>query len=209
MVCKSSSIFFMRVFMNTVAIYLHDGFADWEIAYVLPFLRISHYNIITFSEAENKIHSMGGLTLLPDTTIELIDWNTVNLLVLPGGESWSDLSCHHCISHLFPKLEKKGITIAAICAATFGLARSGILNNIYHTSNSLEQLKYYAPDYTGENHYINSLAISDKNIITASGVGSLEFSYEIFKKLGIYDEKKSKEWLGFFKDNIMPSDWVP
>ena len=52
----------------------------------------------------------------------------------------------------------------------------GFLNEVKHTSNTLDYLKQYAGDkYTGDSNYINKQAVRDGNIVTANGTGQLEF----------------------------------
>lgn len=68
-----------------------------------------------------------------------------------------------------------------------------------HTSNIQEYLQNYSGErYLGK-EYCDQLAVTDKNIITASGLGSLEFAAEVLKALSVYSEEKCKEWYHFFK----------
>lgn len=185
--------------MKTIAVYVHNELADWETSYVLPLLRRANFIIETVSESVNPIKTMGGLNVIPDKLIEHIKWDNVALLVLPGGDSWIDPSLNQPISSVLAKVRSAGIPVAAICGATLSLARTGILNDVHHTSNSLSFLKDRVPSYSGESLYIDSLATTDRNIITASGVGAVEFAYEIIKLLNIFDEQKAKKWLKHYK----------
>jgi len=45
---------------------------------------------------------------------------------------------------------------------------------------------------------------SDNKVITASGLGSIEFAREIIKQLEIYDEADTKIWFEMFKHGIFP-----
>lgn len=40
--------------------------------------------------------------------------------------------------------------------------------------------------------------------IAASGIGSVEFAYEIIKALNLYGEPEAREWFDFFKHAIIP-----
>jgi hypothetical protein len=66
----------------------------------------------------------------------------------------------------------------------------------------------FCPGYSGSAHYVKEPTVVDDNLITASGFASLEFSYEVFKKLSImktdtleawYQLNKTKESQYFFK----------
>lgn len=84
------------------------------------------------------------------------------------------------IEQILHRLERSQKPIAAICAATTAVARFGLLKSIKHTSNSLSYLSKMVPEYSESENYVNSLATRDQHIITASGLGALEFTLEIF-----------------------------
>lgn len=188
-------------------VYLHSGLADWESSFVLPELKKAGYQVLTVATARTSVETMGGLKIIPDLLVSEIRDTRPNLLILPGGDSWSDPLNNSEIISLIPSLLEGGTMVAAICGAVTALARIGILNNIKHTSNYLPILKEMAPTYSGENLHTDNLAEYDKNVITASGIGALEFTYQILKSLGAYDGEKAKEWLNFYKNGVPPS-WI-
>ena len=63
------------------------------------------------------------------------------------------------------------------------------------------------PTYSGESLHTDNLAEYEKNVITASGIGALEFTYQILKSLGVYEGEKADEWLNFYKNGVPPS-WL-
>lgn len=191
--------------MNSAALYVHDGLADWEAGFILPELAKASFEIKTIAESQQAVKTMGGLTVLPDFKIADVDWRSISILILPGGLSWMNQDLNQQIVKLLPMLNERGITLAGICGATVPLARTGLLNNIRHTSNYLQFLKEAAPNYTGDKLYCNKLAVCDGNIITASGIGAIEFSYEIIKVLNVYDGQKAKDWYEFFKNGVVPA----
>jgi len=91
------------------------------------------------------------------------------------------------------------LTIAAICGATIGLAHKGFLNEIKHTSNSLDYLKMICPAYKGEKYFLNQPVVIDNNIITATGLAPLEFSYETLKKINIMEKSTINAWYNLYK----------
>ncbi len=76
-----------------------------------------------------------------------------------------------------------GAMVAAICGATAGLANNGYLNSRKHTSNDLAYMKMVCPHYKGEPFYEIEPAVSDENLVTASGTAPLEFAREVLKKI--------------------------
>ncbi len=93
----------------------------------------------------------------------------------------------------------KGVIVGAICGSTLALAERGVLNNYRHTSNSVDYLTYFSYSYEGQSNYVNQLAVVDKNLITASVAGGLEWAKLIIESLQIYPEDKIEMWYKFFK----------
>jgi transcriptional regulator GlxA family with amidase domain len=84
--------------------------------------------------------------------------------------------------------------VAAICGATVALASAGFLNNRPHTSNDLDYLKATCPAYQGEAHYRHEPAVTDGDLITATGVAPLEFAYHILKQLDVCTADTLDAW---------------
>ena len=79
--------------------------------------------------------------------------------------------------------------MAGICAVSLYLVKIGMFaGGIKHTSNGLDYLKYYLPEYNLHDFYGGRVAVSDQGIITARGEAPFEFAYQILKTLAVYDE---------------------
>ncbi len=185
-----------------VHIFLFDGFSDWEISYLTPEINKSDkFEIVYFSKDGNPIVSMGGLKVTPDISLAEVDVNDIDLLVLPGGVAW-EKGENNELNQLTKSVFEKGKLIAAICAASTYLGQLGILDKVKHTSADLNYLKAVAPQYRGESNYVNSMAVSDKNIITANGIASIEFAKEIFEKISLFEKSDIEKWFQLFKNGI-------
>ena len=185
-----------------IFIYLFDGYSDWEIAYLAPELNKSdNHELIYFSEDGNSVKSMGGLEVKPTCSLSEIKTEELKLLILPGGNIWEKESPKK-IQKLLIQLYQSKKPIAAICAATTFLGRTGILDEIKHTSNDINYLKGIAPEYKGEDLYQNTLAITDNNIITANGIAPIEFAREVFKIVNLYNDEHLEKWFQLFKNGI-------
>jgi putative intracellular protease/amidase len=188
--------------IGNVYVFLFDGFSDWEVAYFMPELKKSEkINLKTFTIDCASITSMGGLKISPDFSLAEVEMGESSLLVLPGGTAWEKGEITG-IDNLVKTFYENNNAIAAICAATTYLGEKGYLDGIKHTSNDLNYLKALAPNYKGENNYQSELAVTDKNIITACGIASLEFAREIFRKVNLYDENHIEKWYQLFKNGI-------
>lgn len=94
---------------------------------------------------------------------------------------------------------KLGTIVAAICGATEALANMGYLDFRKHTSNDLEYLKMVCPNYKGEPFYEKKPAVSDENLVTASGLAPLEFTIEVLKKLDVFAPDTLHAWYNLNK----------
>lgn len=184
-----------------VHLFVFDTLADWETGFAIaginnPDLQKhpGRYRVQTVGLSAEPVITIGGMTILPDITLDELEPGA--MLILPGGEAW-DEGKNAEILETAKALLKADIPVAAICGATSGLARAGILDDIPHTSNAPEYLK--ATNYQGAALYQNQPAVTDGNVITANSTAPLEFAYHIFKKLDLYDVEILEAWYGLFK----------
>ena len=185
-----------------VYVFLFDGFSDWEISYLAPELKKSEkINLKYFTINGLEITSVGGLKIIPDLSIQELNLDKTTALILPGGSAWEEKSIKG-IDKLIETLNSKNKTIAAICSATTFLGQKGYLDNVKHTSNAIDYLKYIALEYKGNKNYQSDLVISDKNIITANGFSPIEFAREIFKSINLKNEEDIEKWFQLFKNGI-------
>lgn len=191
-----------------VYMYVFDTMSDWEVGYLTAELNTGRYfreglkplNVITVGIDKKPIVTMGGLKVLPDITIEECSIESNDVLILPGGDTWTS-EIHEIVLEKTKEALTKGAVVAAICGATFGLAKKGLLDFRNHTSNDLEFLKMIIPSYSGEKYYKMEAAVSDKNLITASGIAPLEFTIQVLKVLDVFKEEALSSWLNLYKTN--------
>ncbi|MFG0935233.1 DJ-1/PfpI family protein, partial [Staphylococcus sp. 231237_7MaSpsaltlick] len=101
---------------------------------------------------------------------------------------------HQPIKECVGKALDEGVVVAAICGAVDALASSGYLDTRKHTSNNLEYTKMICPNYKGEKYFEMKSAVSDENLITASGIASLEFAREVLKKVEVFEPDTLAAW---------------
>ena len=189
-----------------VYIYILNTLADWEIGYLTAELNSGRFldktrlpvEIIKIGNTTEPIKTMGGITITPDENIDNIKFEEDDLLILPGADTWTEEENKKIIDIVSSIIDEK-VIIAAVCGATIALANKGILNNRKHTSNDLEVLKMFCPEYTGEDFYLNQPAVTDDNLITASGLAPLEFSYEVLKRTNLMKTETLEAWYQLYK----------
>ena len=183
-----------------VFIIVFDGFADWEPAYALAELRRwGKYVVTTVGYSTAPVTSMGGLRVLPDCTLGDVRAEDVALFILPGGDVWEGDYPAALLARLLDELAAQQVPIAAICGATLAVARAGLLHGRRHTSNGRDYLEKMIPGYADGDHYVEALAVQDRGVITASGLGAVEFAYEIFALMQVFNEADLRLWFDLFK----------
>ncbi len=181
-------------------LYVLNTLADWEIGFITAELVSRRYisknkkfELITAGNTVKSIKTMGGITITPEKSVEDIEFNEGDLLVLPGADTWMEDENRRILS-MIPGLLEKRVIVGAICGATIALAQTGLLNNRKHTSNSKEFLKMTCPGYRGSSLYRDKPVVVDENLITATGLAPLEFSSEIFRKINAMKEDTLEAW---------------
>jgi len=193
----------------TVKLLVFDGLADWEPAFALCAInRSGRFKIATVGFSREPVMSMGGLRLTPDAVISDVEPAGTAIFIMPGGDMWEQQSNPEVVK-LLDRLEAANVPIAAICAATLEVARAGLTRKRRHTSNSLRYLRTAVPEYRDDKLYVDDLAVSDGGLITASGLGAIEFGREIMRQLGIHSEEDIASWFGMFKHGVIPAKWAP
>ncbi|MGE5372342.1 MAG: type 1 glutamine amidotransferase family protein [Solirubrobacterales bacterium] len=191
---------------NTVYLYVFDTMADWEVAYLTAELNSGRYfkkgltpsKIITVGTEKTPVVTKGGLKILPDTELDACSIKNADALILPGGDTWTE-AIHESILSKAAQCIDEGILVAAICGSTIGLARKGLLNSNWHTSNDLEYLKMICPNYLGETYYKQESAVTDGKLITASGIAPLEFSFHVLRALDVFSTQTLDAWYHLYK----------
>jgi putative intracellular protease/amidase len=180
-------------------LFVFNGYADWEPALVVASLNMySDFSIHTFSANGLPIQSMAGIKIQPDCSVDEIDAESIDLLILPGGEAWKK-GGNREITPLVRSVAKRKGNIAAICDATIFLASLGYLNQVWHTSNGREYLTEQVASYKGRQYYEDLPAVVDNNFITANGAGMIEFTVEILRQQKVFDQATLEKVYDLYK----------
>lgn len=189
--------------MDKIYMYVLNTMADWESGYLLQALTLQKmlpeqkYQIITVGRTKQPIKTSGGITLVPDISIEQIKIDETAALLLIGADVWLDEEQQE-ILNLASRLIEKGVLVAAICGATLGLANMGLLDDRAHTSNAPFFLSGLASNYKGAEKYKECPAVLDENIITASSAGSLLWARYILEYLKLFSQETINAWYNYF-----------
>jgi putative intracellular protease/amidase len=188
--------------MEEVHLFVLNTMADWEPGFAIAHINrpipgmSSGFRVRTVGLDRTPVRSMGGLTIVPDLSLSEISPSGSAMLILPGADLWSDGSTDPALS-MAKEFVAAGVPLAAICGATFGLARAGLLDDRLHTSNEPGWLA--SSGYAGAAHYVQEPAIEDGGVITASVTASLEFARLVLARLGIFSARALEAWYGLYK----------
>lgn len=191
--------------MFKVYIYALDTLADWELGYVTAELNSGRFfkkdapevSVKTVAVSREPIKTMGGLTIVPDCSINDIVVNEKSVLLLPGANTW-DNPKHSTIIEKAGELLSVGGMVCAICGATVALANAGLLDQRPHTSNGAGYLEMFSPSYKGQKFFIGAPSVADSNLITAGSAGTLLWAKQIIEQLGVFQHNTLEAWYAYF-----------
>ena len=188
---------------STVHLFVFDTMSDWEYGYLVAGINNPQFQqspgkfqVKTVSLSDQPVVSIGGLEVVADLTMDSLKPAHSAMLVLPGGLAWDQKNNKEAAS-LAGEFLARGVPVAAICGATAGLARAGLLDAVPHTSNSKDYIAQTG--YKGQGHYRDEPAVVSGNLLTASAMSPLEFAKEAFALLGVYPEPVLEAWYKLFK----------
>lgn len=185
---------------KTVHLAIYDTLSDWEIGYVTVHLHSpewhrepGRFRVQTVGLTKDPVTTKGGLRITPDLSVDELDPSDSAILVLPGADTWIDGSgANQPFAAAARRFLEAGVPVAAICGATVGLAMEGLLDDREHTSNAAMFLA--GTGYQGGHLYREALAVTDRDVITASATAPVEFAREILARLDAYEPATLASW---------------
>jgi putative intracellular protease/amidase len=191
---------------KAVHLLVFQGFADWEAAHAVAELRRhGGYRVEVVGLSGEPVESMGGILVKPSRMLAQVELDDVAVFILPGGDRWEDRDPEPALVGLLTALDARGTPIAAICAATTAVAKAGLLRGRHHTSNGLAYLRKQVPEYVDAAAYVDTPAVRDRGLITASGLSDVEFAREIMAELGVLSDADRERWSRLFRGGRIPS----
>jgi len=165
--------------MKKVIVPLAPGFEEIEMITVVNILRRSGARVTVAGIVDGLIEGARGLKIIADESINDIQVECFDLIVLPGGQPGTDnLKNDQRVITLIKKMDSKGKLIGAICAAPTILGECGLLKQSKVTSHPSVK-ESLLTDY-----YVEDRVVFDNNIITSRSPGTaMEFSFKLVEIL--------------------------
>ncbi|MFI5691189.1 DJ-1/PfpI family protein [Kribbella sp. NPDC051586] len=179
---------------------VYETLADWEIGHLAVELRTGRFTgvpwtVVTVGESLEPVLTMGGMRIVPDVTIADVEPDAGDLLVLAGSGQW-DNGGGDSFAKLAARFLEASVPVAAICGATAGLARAGLLDERKHTSAAKEYLQ--ATGYQGGDNYVDERAVVGGDLITAGPDSPVQFARAVLQRLELADDSKLDAYEGVF-----------
>src|SRR5690606_16921907 len=96
------------------------------------------------------VRSAGGMLVSPDLAFENVDFRAVDALVICGGTIWKTEAAPD-LTAAVRAVRSADRLVAGICDGTLALARTGVLDDLAHTSNGAGYLD--ESGYRGQSGY--------------------------------------------------------
>jgi putative intracellular protease/amidase len=191
--------------IRTVHLAVYDGWADWEVGHLTARVNNPDWQrdagslqIRTVGESLAPVTTMGGLRIVPDLIAADLTPGDSAMLVLPGAGGWENGGIEWAAT-LAREFVAAGVPVAAICGATAGLARAGLLDDRAHTSAVAGYLQ--ATGYAGSAFYREADAVVDRGVITAGPVDGLPFARAALEVLDAFRPEILDAWYRVFTEH--------
>jgi protein deglycase len=165
---------------KNIAVHLADGFEEIEAISIIDVLRRADLDVSVVS-VTGKLEVSGAhqLKVIADILFEDLNYETIEMIVLPGGlPGATNLDAHSGLKEKIKQFNTSQKYLAAICAAPLVFGNLGILDG------------KKAVCYPGFEKYLRGAevlsipVVESANIITGRGVGAaLEFALKIVEEM--------------------------
>lgn len=175
-------------FLKKTIVLLYPGFSEYELSVALSILMQGRKPIVTVGLTKDPIKGESGLSCIADATVEEVNLNEIDSLLLPGCMDIIDLIDEEALLDLIKGAASKDMVIAAISSSPTLLAKIDILKGKKFTVGMPEEGRTKLGIFE-EKSYSDEVVVRDGNIITARGKGFIRFGILLGETLELeFDE---------------------
>ncbi|MEK7991368.1 MAG: DJ-1 family glyoxalase III [Thiotrichaceae bacterium] len=164
--------------MPSVLVPLAQGCEELEAVTIIDLLRRAEINVVTAGLDQQPVKASRGVTLVPDTTLDVALQQDFDMIVLPGGLPGADhLNDDARIHQLLKDMAQQGKYTAAICAAPKVLGDAGLLadKKATHYPGALDATKLPSTQFL-----LEQAVVCDGKVVTSRGPGTaMDFALEL------------------------------
>lgn len=165
--------------MKSVAVLLAPGFEEIEAITVIDVLRRADIQVTVAGLGKGEITGSHEITVLPDKTLDEIQPEGFDMVVLPGGLPGTDhLREDPRVLAFVQEMARAGKHTCAICAAPTVLEAAGVAMGRTVTSHPVVREALKGLDYREDR------VVVDGSLVTSRGAGTaMEFALELVRIL--------------------------
>ena len=174
------------------AFVVADEFEDLELFHPLYRLQEEGISTVVIGLTKEPIKGKKGYSITPNASIDEVNAENFDFLVVPGGKSPEKLRLSKEILRFVKDFDTQGKPIAAICHAGQVLASAGIVKN-----RTLTCVAGIRDDMINAGaHYVDQAVVTDGNLVTSRTPSDLpEFAramIEAFRKPQLLQAPRSR-----------------
>ncbi len=161
-----------------IYVLMVDGFEEIEAIEPIDIMRRAGLNVVTVGVTGDIVKGAHNITIKTDITIDDVNPEDMELLMLPGGPGHTGLDSDEKVQKLIDYADKENLYIAAICASPSIIGKKGLLKDKKATCfPGFEEFLVGAK-------VVCDKVVTDGKIITGKGAGAAgEFGFEIVRLL--------------------------
>ncbi len=165
--------------MASVLLPLAEGFEEIEAVALIDIMRRGGIEVVSIYLDGELVTGANGITIRGDSSIDDIDSDKFDMVVLPGGWGGTDiLATDSRVQSILKEFKSKGKYIGAMCAAPYALHIAEVLSHNYTCYPSVEE-KIRLDGYSDTQN-----VVIDGKVITSRGPGTaICFGLSIIKEL--------------------------
>jgi len=172
--------------MKRVLVLLAPGFEEIEAVTVIDILRRAGVEVVVAGTIAGPIAGCHRISLLPDTTLTVLENDAFDMVVLPGGaEGTTNLRRDLRVANLIRRHVNQARYVAAICAAPAVLADMGLL-----TRRRVTSYPTYQSDLAGSVYSSERVVVDDRIVTSRSPGTALEFALTLIELLVSPEERR-------------------
>jgi protein deglycase len=170
------------------AVVLYPWFSEYELSVALSILMQGNKEIVTVGINRSPVKGESGLTTIPDMSIEEVNKEEIDSLLLTGCMDIGTLQNEQKLFDFIRDVVNESTIIASISSSVFLLAKAGVIKGKKYTVGLPEEVLPKLEIFEVEN-FSKELVVQDGNLITARGSGFIEFGKLFGEALGLkFDE---------------------
>ena len=173
--------------MPRILIPLATGCEELEAITLIDLLRRADIQVCVAALSELEVECAHGTRLVADTTLEQVENDAFDMVVLPGGAGYEKLNRDERVHRIIQRQAQANKLVGAICAAPKVLADAGLLDGRKATA--------YPGVFDDNDSRITGGAVErDDNIMTSRGPGTaIDFALSIIEAIQGKDKRQQVE----------------